>query len=391
LCEENLKQKTANWKRIIFTGLLLGAAAAQAFDFIQKDQFISGPAETLRDETCVYAQNITISGTAQDDLFAAGGVLDLRGTFDGDVWGAGEQVIAAGTFGDHVRLAGRTLQVAGTVHGSLTAAGTTIKVDDTAVIDGSLLAFGENVILEGEIKGNAKITGQQVTLGGKIDGDVSVTAQDIVVLPGTQLNGNLNYISPKELVFPPTVQHSGSLNRIPVPPAPAVNPNLAGHFGFAVAALLTGLALVSIFPRYTTNAVQLLRRSRGFCSLTGLAALILLPIIIFVLAITFIALPLGIVLMLFYLILIYLGKIVAGLWLGTLILRRRELTRRNVGGTLALGLLIIYALMAFTSISLVVNLLFTIFGFGALLLALFKKPVLVIQTPANIQQKTMEG
>ena len=60
-----------------------------------------------------------------------------------------------------------------------------------------MLCMGENVIIEGAVSGNVRIIAQRATIGGKIDGDLSVAAQDIVILPGTLLNGNLTYTAPK--------------------------------------------------------------------------------------------------------------------------------------------------------------------------------------------------
>ena len=139
---------------VLFAVLTTGA---NAIEFVQRDQFISSEAETLRDEMWISAQTITISGEALDDLFAAGGVLDLRGNFKSDVWAGGDQVIAAGRFSDHVRLVSRTAEVSGTFGGSLTALGTTVKIDPSATIAKNILCLGENIISEGTIAGNAHI------------------------------------------------------------------------------------------------------------------------------------------------------------------------------------------------------------------------------------------
>ena len=371
----------------LITGLLLAGSTVQAIEFVQRDQFISSDAETLRDEMWISAQTITISGDALDDLFAAGGTLDLRGNFKSDVWAGGNQVIAAGRFGDHVRLASRTMQVSGTLDGSLTAAGNTVKIEPSATIAKNMLCLGENIISEGSVAGNVRIVAQKATLGGKIAGNVSIAAQEIVILPGTMIGGNLSYTAPKELVLSPSVTLAGKLNRTfeTPPPKRFLKPNPAGHFGFAIAALLTGLVFSSIFPRYTASTLHQLRTARGFCLLTGFAALFLIPMSAFLLLFTFVGLPLSILLILFYCILLYLSKIAVGLWLGALILRRKEISKRNRAGTLAAGLLIIYALTAFTATSFVISILVMIAGLGALLLALFKKPVLIIQTPADIK------
>ena len=372
---------------------LLLAPCVNAIEFVQRDKFISSEAETLRDEMWISAPDITISGEALDDLFAAGGILDLRGNFKSDVWACGTQVIAAGRFGDHVRLAAKMVQVSGTLASSLTAMGNTVKIEPSATIARNMLCFGENIINEGTVAGNVQIVAQKATLGGKIAGDVSVAAQEIVVLPGTVIGGNLSYTAPKELVLSPSVTLGGKLTRTfeTPPPNQFLKPNLIGHVSFAVAALLTGMVFSSVFPRYTAHAVQLLRTARGPCLLTGFAALFLIPIGAFLLIFTFVGLPLSILLFFFYLILLYLSKIAVGLWLGSLILRHKTLSKRNLFGTLATGLLVIYALTAFTSISLVISILVAIYGLGALLLALFRKPVLIFQTPSDIKQTTTEG
>lgn len=372
--------------------MLILTQSVQAIEFVQRDQFISGEAETLRDEMWISAQNITISGEALDDLFAAGTTLDLRGDFKSDVWAVGTQVIAAGRFNDHTRLAAKMVQISGTLNGSLTAAGTTVKIEPSAILAKNMLCLGENVITEGTLTGNARIVAQKATIGGKIAGDVTITAQSIVILPGTVIGGDLNYTAPAELVLSPSITLSGKLNRTfePLPPKQFFNQNLTAHFFFAFAALFTGMVFASLFPRYTARTVHLLSTARGPCLLTGLTALLLIPISAFLLLFTLIGLPLSLLTILFYIILLYLGKVVVGLWLGTLILRRKEISKRNLVGTLAAGLLIIYTLTAITAISAVVRIVIVIYGLGALLLALFKKPALIIQTPNTIKQPTTE-
>jgi cytoskeletal protein CcmA (bactofilin family) len=282
------------------------------------------------------------------------------------------------------------VQVSGTLNGSLTAAGNTVKVDPSAVIKKDVFCLGKNVISEGTVAGNVQVVAQKATLGGKVNGNVSVAAQDIVILPGTEINGNLSYTAPSELVPGPSVVLKGELTRLfrTPPPRKTVKSNLIGHFTFAVAALFTGLVFSLIFPRYTGNAVHLLNTSRKACLFIGFAALFLIPLFAFLLFFTFIGLPLSILLLFAYFMLLYLSKIIVGLWLGAFIVRRKQLSKRCLFSTLAIGLIIIYALTAFTAINLIVNILIVMFGLGAMLLSLFRKPVLVIQTPNTVKQTT---
>ena len=373
--------------------LLFAALSVQAAEFIQTEQFVSPEDDILLEEIWVSAQTITINGEASNDLFAAASTIDLNGTFHGDIWSCGESINTAGIFLNDVRLASRTVQVFGTVYGSLTAAGNTVKIDRTAILYDNVICMGENVIVEGSIDGNVRIMAQRITLGGRIGGDVSIAAQDIVVLPGTIINGSLTYTAPNELVLSPSVMLAGELTRKfeAVPVRHVLKPNLAGHFLFGVAALVAGLVFAGLFPRYTAGSLIQLRDSRGLCLLIGFASLFMLPMTAFLLLFTFIGLPLSILVLLFYLILLYLSKLVVALWLGLAVLRRRELTKRTVAAPLALGLLIIYALTSFTAAALLINILITILGLGALLLALFKKPVLVIQSPDAVQHINKEN
>jgi len=380
------------WIVILTSIALLFAPCASAIEFVQTEQFISGEPEVLREELWISADAVTISGEALEDLFLAGSSLDLRGAFQGDVWGAGNSAMAAGTFGDNVRLAARLVQVSGAVHGSLTAAGNTVKIEPSAAIAEDMLCLGENVISEGSVTGHARIIAQKATLGGQIAGDASIVAQDIVVLPDTVIGGSLIYTAPKELVLSPTVQLGGELVRkFEAVPTRRIFKPLGAHLLFGAAALLVGMVFCGLFPRYTTGAFSALRTAPGACMLTGFAALFLIPMTAFLLLFTFIGLPLSILLTFAYLILLYLSKIAVALWLGALIRRRKELPRRGLFATLALGLLIVYALTAFDAASLPINMVIAILGLGALILALFKKPVLIIQTPPNINETKKEG
>lgn len=362
--------------------LLFATQCASAADFVRQNQFDVNPGETLQNEIWISAQTINLRGEALDDLFAGGGTIHLEGAFQGDVWSAGDQITAAGSFRDHVRLAARTVQVPGTFDRSLTAAGTTVKIDAPARIAGNLLCFGDQIITEGTIDGNLRAVGKRITLGGRIAGNVSLAANEIVVLPGAVILGNLNYTAPRELILSPSVTLNGKLSRsfITPPPRRILKANLAGHFTFWAAALFAGLVFGAFFPRYTARTAFVLRTAFGPCLLAGFAGLFLIPLAAFMLLFTVIGLPLSLLLTFFYLILLYLSKIVAGLWLGGLLLRRKELSKRNLFSTLAAGLFVIYTLTAFTAIAFTTGVLITISGLGALLLALFKKPVLIVQT-----------
>jgi cytoskeletal protein CcmA (bactofilin family) len=373
-----LKFKTRHLK--LGTAVLLCSAAcnAPAVDFIQTNQFDVAADQVLTEETWLSARTLTVSGTVSEDLFATAQSAELSGTFEEDIWCIGNDIRTTGVFNNGARLMSRTLQIQGTGNGPVTVAGTTVKVDRSAVLNNGLLCLAENVIAEGNITGPVRIFAQRVTLGGKIDGNVSITAQEIVVLPGTRINGRLTYTAPDELILPSSVILNGTLHkRLDISASKSLlKDNLPGHFLFGLAALVTGLVFAGLFPRYTASTLHALKASPGLCSLTGFAALVMMPLAAFLMLFTVVGFPLSILILLFYLILLYLSKIAVALWIGSLILRRSRFNQRKTGGPLAIGLILLYSLTAFKAVSFPVHLLIIMLGLGALLSALFRKPAL---------------
>lgn len=377
-----LNVERSMWKVFCAAGVLMLSLNAPAIDFVQTNRFVVAETNTLAHETWVSAQTVQVNGSTSNDLFATAPEMELNGTFYGDVWGMGDGITATGIFRNSARLLSRTVQVQGTHYGPVIAAGNTVKIDRTAMLYNDLFGLGENIILEGSVSGDVRVLAQRVTLGGQFKKDVFVAAQEIVVLPGTIINGSLTYSAPDELVLPSSVVLNGELARTL---RPAVHPrllkeNLGTHFMFALAALVTGLAFSSLFPSYTATAMQGMRETRGFCLLAGFAGLVVLPMTSFFIFLTLVGIPLSILILLLYLILLYLSKIIVALWIGSAILRKDAFNKRNTVAPLALGLLVIYALTSIAAAEMLINIAITILGLGALLIALFKKPVLVIQT-----------
>jgi cytoskeletal protein CcmA (bactofilin family) len=382
-----------NLKSGIAALLCMFAFNTQAIDFVQTNQFSVAETNALTDETWVSAQSVTIRGAVSNDFFATANDLSLNGTFNGDVWCMGDSITGAGVFRNSARMISRITQIQGTHYGSVIAAGTTVKIDRTAVLYRDLICLGENVLIEGSVSGQVRVFAQRVTLGGQFKNDLSIMADEIFVLPGTVINSDLTYTTPDELVLPSSVILGGRLNRQlqSVEPRRLFKENPAAHYMFALAALIAGLVFCGLFPRCTGSALHLLRESRGLCSLAGFAGLVVLPMASFFILLTLIGLPLGILILFFYFILLYLSKIIVALWIGSALLRRREFNRQKVAAPLALGLLILYTLTCITAAELIINILVMILGLGALLMALFKKPVLVIQTPNAINEINKEG
>jgi cytoskeletal protein CcmA (bactofilin family) len=381
-------------KRSCFTAILLLSLAANAgaIQFVKSADFVLPAGETRPEELWILAETSTVAGTMSEDCFAVAGTVLLPGTFAQDVWGAGETVSFDGRGKDDVRFAGKTVAVGGEVGGNLVAVGESVRLGTNSIVRGHALVAGETVVAEGRVDGGIRIAATSVTLSGDYRGYVRLVADDIVVMPGTQIRGDLTYTSPKELFLDQKVVLGGQLIRKEVPaqewqtPAPTWRQRAIIQSFLLLCALVVGIPFVAIFPRVTGNAVRLLRTSFWRCALAGFAAFCLMPMLSVFALFTVIGLPLSLLLMTLYFMLIYLSKIVVALALGSALLRRRgHQPFGRVLATLVPGLFLLYVLASLPAVGGAVWTLIVFLGLGAFVLAVFSAQGPDLPEPPPVQ------
>ncbi|MCF7849044.1 MAG: polymer-forming cytoskeletal protein [Kiritimatiellales bacterium] len=378
----------SRYAKFILPVWLLVSSQVMALEFAAPDSFSLPEDKTISNELWLATGAADIRGTVQDDLFVMAGTnLLFNGTFEGNVWGLGSGVILSGHAGRNVRLAGQTVQVDGQVGGNVLACATTVKINPGADIKGSLGLLGQTVIVEGVAGGNVSILAQRVTLSAQIGGDVRITSSEIVVQPNTVIHGDLVYTSARELVLPEGIVE-GSLVRKAEPAqkgTPLTAGNLISHFVWYVAAVFAGLPFLALFPLTSALASQTARKSPWRCLWVGALASIVLPVFGFMCIFSIIGLPLGCLMLAFWGMLVYVSRIIVGLVLGAIMLRRKNNSFLQILMTLSAGLFVIYVGLALPVINISVFLMVTWIGMGALLIGLFQKKQLVFQIPQQLR------
>ncbi len=365
--------------------LLFGlVATVSAIEFKRVDTFRLEPGNTQTEELWLAAQSASVHGTVKDDLMVFADTIVVSGAMQSDVWALGGQsltLLKEASVAQHARLLSQRIEVEGRIGRSLCAAGNSIQIGTNAVIKGDAALAGENVIVSGQIGGGLKAVGVNVTLGGRIGGNVRVIADDIVVMPGAVIDGDLTYTSSKDLFLDRKVVLGGQLIRKEIAPeaaapeTPVQDVILVRAFLY-LCALAVALPFVGIFPHYTGRAVRLARQAGWRCLFAGFAAFCLMPMVSVFAFFTFIGIPLSILLLLNYVTMVYLSKIVVALVIGGMLLRRggpQPFSR--VFTALSLGLILYYALTAIPGAGAVVWLLTVFLGLGALVLAIFLRPI----------------
>jgi len=374
-------------KTILLLPFLL-VLQAQALNFFATNTYTVAKGETVADEQWVYAIDTTVDGTAKSDLFLmAGNRLALGGEFEQSVWGLGGGVTLTGIARQSVRLSGKTIQADGQIDGNLMALGDTIHVATNSIVKGDIKLLGNSIVLEGTTKGNVSITASRIaTISGTINGNLTVVAPEIILQNDTRIGGDLTYTSSKELV-PAAEIVAGNLHRTAPPAPPSFSgKHLLSRLMWFLAALMVGIPFITLFPMTTAMASQLVHASPWRCLWVGALCAMLLPILGTMSIFSFLGIPLGLLILGTWGFLVYTSRIVMGLVIGTLILRRKNTTPGGVLLSMAIGLAIIYLATAIPSIAWSVQTVVVSMGMGALLLGLFQKRRLIIQVPEELKK-----
>ena len=253
--------------------------------------------------------------------------------------------------------------------------------DDITVISGRVnVAAGETVgnvfvidgpvNVAGRVNGTVAVINGGVTISGVVDGDVFTVADRAVLRRGARVDGDLQYVDERPLVAPGAT-FTGKISDQSVPDLGAV-PALAGALAVWVAvtasSLLLGVLLLLLGPRAADATVEAVRSRTWETIAAGIAVFVLVPLAGFFAAATLIGLPLGIGLLLAMLPLMAVAYVTSALLLGRLIVKPPS--GRIPAFLVGLAILQVVALIPI--VGAIIWLAATIFGLGALWLAIWR-------------------
>ena len=360
--------------------LCLAPAAAQAYQWRAGETtnaLVLPAGETLAEETLWAAQSLDIQGKAERDLWL---LATTAVRFDGES-------------GGDLRVFSSSTVITGTARQNLFAYANGLQLTTNSVVRGEMALFGASVICEGAVEGDAWIFARSVTLGGRWGGRVRIHADEIFLAPGTRIEGDLVYTSPKPLVYDSSVSVGGTVSQAQILlPDASPRSRFMLHGYLFLAALLVGMPFVGLFPMLAGGAVRKLRLSPWRVLLAGAAALALGPFLVVFAFVTIIGIPLALLLGALYAAMLYLSHIVIALWLGHALLRAPgPQTFSRVLSALATGLFILYFASALPGVGSFLVLPVLVLGSGALVLAFLQRPCFPVATlpprPPPLPQK----
>lgn len=364
------------------TVVALTATPAFAADLRAGDTVSVSMDEQVDSDLYLAGRVISSHAAVIGDVYAAGETLQIGGSIDGGLSAAGEFIHIDGIIARGARLAGSEVDVMGHVERDVLVGSSEFALGPDASI-GQDLYFGAGTItLSGDIGGDVQGGAEKLVIEGTVRGNVDVEVGTLVIDPGARISGDLTYRSREEASIPAgTVEgaisysphtearvFSGALRNIDSLAPLAVFASIIWKISWYLMTLLVGIVVILLAPRRLAGATMAMRTDTGAVAGWGAIALFVTPIAAVVLCLTFIGLPLGIIMLLLWGILLYLAQLPVSLLIGHLLLGHRK-TLAGKGfmiGALALGLFLLTLLRMIPAIGFFISLATALFGIGGM-------------------------
>jgi cytoskeletal protein CcmA (bactofilin family) len=307
------------------------------------------------------AQSVNVSGPVTRNLFLAAQSVDMSGTVAGDIVALCATLNVNGRVGGAVRVGAGTVYINGAVGQDVLAGCASMVVTKNAEVRGDLAAGCRSLELAGTVRGDVKATADRVVISGSIDGDVDVmVGKQLTLTPDARVYGNLRYRSNKRLDIgnPDLVFGSIEYVRLPSPKeleeVKTLRPRPGAFFAFLfpfallslAGALVVAFILIAVW-KYALN--EALNRAIGHWGRTlgfGAVGFLVGPMTILVAFALILTIPAGLIAAAAYVVLVYLGKTLSGMFLGKLLFRWFGAPDASLWLAAPVGIVIVYGLCA---------------------------------------------
>jgi cytoskeletal protein CcmA (bactofilin family) len=378
---------------VIFSALFLifGAVQVKAFNVKNQDSVYVGKDEVISSTFFAAGSSITIDGKVQGDVVCAGRSIVINGFVDGDVLCAGQSIVVNGEVRGNVRAVGSSVTVNGKVARNVMAAGSDVTLGSQAEVGWDMMFAAAFSDIRGNVKRDLDGAGSMITVGSVIGRNVNLFSgdghdrsnkntqdnktQNITITKEAVINGDLAYKSVQEAKVEEGATIKGASDHQKITMGQSKKDSgenlLAGYIWWRIivifAALLVGLLLVSVFKRPLMEISQKMFNKPYATLGYGLLLIIVTPIICGILMVTLIGIPVALISMALWLILLYVGKLVTAILVGTEILKRRktiETKTPSLVTAMVVGVIVTYLIFSIPVIGGFLSMLATIFGIG---------------------------
>ena len=318
------------------------------------------------DDLVTAGSTIRVMNEVTGDVAAAGNDVTIDAPVDGYVMSAGRRVTLVGKIGNDLWAAGETVNIESPIANNAMVAGRTVHVRSNAVIGHDAHLAGNDVTAEGRVERNLTIgAGGTARINANVGGVVTARATRVSVMPDSVIHGDLYVKAAQPPDVSPRARVMGQIHyeRTIDTETWFMWPHRWIISG--VALMILGLAAVWFSPSWAAHVAATMRTRVGASILSGIAAIIIIPVAVAMLAVTVIGFPLAVVLTAIYILVLALSSVFVAYRTGEWVLHRLWSSR---WAFMILGGAIVSAGMSLPNFGWAIGLLVVITGAGALVL-----------------------
>jgi hypothetical protein len=322
--------------------------------------------KAANDDLLTAGRTVRVMNEITGDVAAAGGDITIDAPVDGYVMSAGRRLTLVGQIGNDLWAAGETVNVESPIANNAMVAGRTVHFRSNAVVGHDAHLAGNFVTAEGRFEHNLTIgAGAEAVIGANVAGVVTARATRVRVLPDAVIQGDLYVKAAQPPEISPQARVMGQIH---------YERTLDTETWFmwpqrwiisGVALLILGLTAVWFAPSWAAHVAATMRRRVGASILSGMVAIVLVPLAIIALAMTVIGFPLAVVLTALYILILAMSSIVVSYRTGEWLLHRLW---RSRWACMVLGVVIVSLGMSLPAVGWAIGLFVLITGVGALVL-----------------------
>jgi len=394
--------------QIILAVALLFAGYAQATSIQSGGNIHISNLHQIDDDLYAFGQNVTVDGLIKGDLVVGAKEVFINGEVT-----ESENIFAyklhhTGNVGNSLRAFANTAIIDGKVGRSVMLFAYDTRIGKGAVVERDVSIAGYSSRVEGVIKGNAKIYGNRIFISGEIGGNVDLGGDEITISPPAVIRGNLTYTCEKEAKIDTAAgvtilgetrweQPDEGNGEDEEKTGGAAFKTMIFNISKILAAFLFGIIVVYLFRRYAEVSFHQLRTRFSVSFATGFLFLLILVVAVLILAVSAIFLlvglalisgemaPLGALVLILSMLMVpitafttvssgiifYSGKIMFAFLVGYLLVRIFKSEAALLGkAQLLFGLIVLALLFAVPYVGLLIYLLVSIAGAGAIVLGI---------------------
>ncbi len=292
-------------------------------EIVTTNIYIVGEDAVEDEDVYVASTSARIDGLIDGDLVVSTGSLNLSGTVTGDVFVLSQGTVqVTGDIGGSLRGAARTVIIEGSVGDDVTIAAVTTRISGTVARD--VLAFAGSFEMDGEVQRNVNGRMLSAQFDGKVGRDIDIAVGALTLAGATVVDGDVLYRSGTDANIAATAQVASQLERLPTRGSWGVElvltiATVIGFLGFVFA----GILLLWLFRRIGPRSVDAVLERPLRAAAVGLATLVLVPLLVFVLVITLVGVPVALALLVLLVLGLLFGPVPAVTAVGVKLLRGR--------------------------------------------------------------------